>query len=686
MNSSNDIQSSPFVDKPERSEGDNYSDEDEDKYSGLDKDELLSKVQELEYQLKIQQDDWQREKLGYEQSIRGYEQKVKNTGKRADDLELNQEFLYNQQRDTMSELEEIKEGYRIERAELEQQIKKSKEELSRLKDENEDTQNQARSRESFLQREVSELKNHATWLETQVSDLQSEMENTVLTIESKQNELYAKEEEINKLSEKLISNESSKDDQERIQVAERDLSQQIEYTHQLEQKVADQKNKISKLEESDQLLQIVQEAKESLESKLESMEELRQRAVDSETMVSQLTKEKTKWTSYLEKDDNFNTPEDVVRALMRERVEKIGLLDRLGKCEAELAAKDVNVVEDLTAKEDLDDMKEKYEKEANHRARLQRQKELTAKECAFLREQMKSYDAEESSMHKDYNEGLNQRIAELQKLLDESRKEQDKLAKEIAENDGAVVSSDTPKRKKPRQSDIMHDERLSEALRRVRNLQTELEESKTATRQYEQELTAVNSQLETYQESSSTQKERVLELRNNPTAKYEKIKTKAIEALRAENEDLIKELNNSQSTKMVPMTVVDRVRDEVSQLEKSVAEQKKSKERLSKVYQKLSTDLRQTVFALMGYQVDPQPNKKVRVKSIFSTDEDEALTFVPDPNSKTPKYVGIDDSSILTKEYENLVTFWVKERKDIPCFLAALTLELYDKTTKASRF
>lgn len=35
----------------------------------------------------------------------------------------------------------------------------------------------------------------------------------------------------------------------------------------------------------------------------------------------------------------------------------------------------------------------------------------------------------------------------------------------------------------------------------------------------------------------------------------------------------------------------------------------------------------------------------------------------------------------LAKSLDELREFWVTQRKDIPCFLAAVTLELYDRTT-----
>ena len=48
------------------------------------------------------------------------------------------------------------------------------------------------------------------------------------------------------------------------------------------------------------------------------------------------------------------------------------------------------------------------------------------------------------------------------------------------------------------------------------------------------------------------------------------------------------------------------------------------------------------------------------------------------------KLCGGQDSQ-FAREIRNQLKFYVEERKEIPCFLAALTLEGYEKTTRANR-
>ena len=41
-------------------------------------------------------------------------------------------------------------------------------------------------------------------------------------------------------------------------------------------------------------------------------------------------------------------------------------------------------------------------------------------------------------------------------------------------------------------------------------------------------------------------------------------------------------------------------------------------------------------------------------------------------------------NSIFAGEIRPLIEFWVDGRKEVPCFLAALTLEFYERSTRAA--
>lgn len=66
---------------------------------------------------------------------------------------------------------------------------------------------------------------------------------------------------------------------------------------------------------------------------------------------------------------------------------------------------------------------------------------------------------------------------------------------------------------------------------------------------------------------------------------------------------------------------------------------------------------------------------------MFSTSADQAIIF--DGEEGTMQLVSqevMENNREWFQEVKNLVDFWVNERESIPGFLAALTLELYEKS------
>ncbi|KAA8917829.1 hypothetical protein TRICI_000031 [Trichomonascus ciferrii] len=645
----------------------------------------------LRYKLSTEQDERERDRLWYENSIRELENKVKEEGKRADALESDQMFLFNKQKETSDALEKARNDLNSEKTQLQATISQLRGELANYESMVDDLKSEARSRQSEADRKLNESEMKSKGLQDTLDSVNEDMRQMNAALGEKQNTIVSLEEEISALKSQVMNLKHQSDESESIEIVKRELSQQVQYVHELEDKVAHQDATIKSLNESKQLVEIVQEEKASLEAKVQSLDELRQQVGDLELKNLQLEQEKQRWTAFLEKEDKFTTPEDVVRALMHERMEKFNLIEKVGRLEAQISSQEsssTNETNELKKlQEQVQDLKDRLETETRQNLRLQKQRDLSANECKFLRDQLKSFETEETIFKGGNEDDPKQaRISELEKLVDGYRDEVKSLTQNLQEKEGQVVTLNSPlRRPRPESSENDQDkERLSETLRKVRNLQVELESTQTAISEKDKEISAYKQQIASLEEAG-TKKQRILEFRDNPTARYEAIKTSQLHALKKENEDLLLQIQEKQpNSQMVPVSTLDRIREDIKDLERQVKEQKKSKDRLTGVYQKLSTDLRQTVYSLLGYQVDPQPNKKVKVKSIFATSDDETLTFVPDPAAKG-RFVGIDDSP-LAQEFDNLITFWVKERKDIPCFLAALNLELYDRTTKAARF
>jgi mitotic spindle assembly checkpoint protein MAD1 len=82
------------------------------------------------------------------------------------------------------------------------------------------------------------------------------------------------------------------------------------------------------------------------------------------------------------------------------------------------------------------------------------------------------------------------------------------------------------------------------------------------------------------------------------------------------------------------------------------------------------------------------PNGRVKATSILypshidsdGEEEENSITF--DGENGTMKVSG-GPNSVFAGEIRQAVEFWVEGKKEIPCFLAALTLEFYERTTRA---
>jgi mitotic spindle assembly checkpoint protein MAD1 len=82
------------------------------------------------------------------------------------------------------------------------------------------------------------------------------------------------------------------------------------------------------------------------------------------------------------------------------------------------------------------------------------------------------------------------------------------------------------------------------------------------------------------------------------------------------------------------------------------------------------------------------PNGRVKATSILyphhfgpdGEEEENSITF--DGENGTMKVSG-GPKSVFAGEIRQAVEFWVEGRNEIPCLLAALTLEFYERTTRA---
>lgn len=606
-----------------------------------------------------------------------------------------------------------------EKVGLERKIRTVQDQNQSLQEEIGDAQAQTSDQERQYKYQINELDTVRSALQQTIEELQNEAQNVRNNLQTTQERLAERESDVANLETENIRLKAEGSDAETLAVLKRELSDQVNHIRNLETANREQTTELRHLRKIQKSVEVVEEQKKSLENQLQLM-----KGVESELGTIQIQKqiledERSSWTSLLQNNDQpaeFDSPDAVVKALLQEQIEKATFVDKLGTVEAQFLEKD-EIIQGLESEKA--DLREELVKlqtaggagnampDSRIKSRLERQRALAVKEVEYLRAQLKTFDTEEITMNEDENrfdQQKSEQIANLEKLIDEYRGELHKAHEELSKRESS--QSEDPQARgikrplSPAESDAER-ERLSVLSRKNRKLQEALSKSEQGAKLLHQELKAAKSHLKSLQAKSRT---RVLELRDNPTAEAENIKLFTLNTLKAENRDLLAQLHgNSSDAKVVPASALESMKLDIQDMERSVADKEKRMRRLKEIWTAKSSEFREAVASLLGFKLDFLPNGRVRVTSMFhlspayrhgdadasdsgpgSMGNGEENSIIFDGENGTMKISG-GPNSLFAMEIKPLIKFWVEERKDIPCFLAAMTLDFYDKTTRASR-
>lgn len=679
------VASSPFVDDPEVAEAEAVAvaqtPSRQNKYrpiNDIEMSELQERVYALEYEISRLDDLRQVDQVNHQQESRDLQKRLNDETARANAAEWDQKFLFDTTKSLQESLEKERSEISAQKSKLNHQIRVLETEQLNLEEELQITKEDLADFQSLYTKEVNNYKTQIQTYEKARQDHTTEMSSYLKELSKYRTENTAQQEEIFKLKAQLADATSKLEDSKGIEKLQKDSHEQLLKIAQLQSLADQQTAEIKSLKETEALVGVLQEERDSLAKKAAQTATLKDEIFSYQEQLLALQQEQDSWKAYLEKNPSLKSPEQIVKELMEQRVENINLLQRVGRLEAELASETNN---DTLESADLEKLKAllqetetKLKKESDHRARLEKLKELASSEINILQSQVQDYEQELRAGTKEDNSA--DKFKQLEELVEKYRRESQDLAERLSQKEGLVNTLSSPVRRLRESDGSATGERLSEALRKNRNLQVEVEKSNGKVQMMEKEIEVLRKQNSNIRANLEKPAGRILQLRDNPTSKYEAIKKSMLDALKQENESLHAELANRPivNDKLVPSSALERIRLENHEIERAQKEQVKRTERLKEVFTKKSLEFRESVYALLGYQIDLLPNKKINVKSAIS---DKVFTFLPDSRAKN-KFVGLEEGD-FTPEIENLITFWVKERGEIPCFLAALYLEMYDK-------
>lgn len=624
-------------------------------------------------------------------------------------------------------MKESQESALSEKATFERRIRTLQDQNQSLQEEATEVETQRADQERQFKRQITELDTLRITLAQTLQDVQQDLQNVQNTLHSANSQVSKLENDVATLEAENLRLRAEGNGTEELAVLKRELSEQVAHIKNIESTNREQTTELRHLRKVQKNVEVVEEQKKSLENQIQLMSTLEAELGNVQIQKRVLEDERRSWSSMLESNGDFadfDSPEAVVKALVEERIEKLTLIDRLGSVEPQLLGKD-EIIQGLESEKRQ--FKQEIEKlrsaasapggalDTRAKLRLERQRALAVKEVEYLRAQLKAFDTEELTMHEEgshYDEQKNQQIEQLEKLVDEYRVELHKVHEDLSalektasqdeEGTATTTASRGVKRPlSPADSDA-ESERIAILSRKIRTLQESLSKSEQTAKVLRHELDATKSHLSSLQEQSRT---RILELRANPTAEAENLKMSTLRTLQAENRDLLAQLRgeNSKVARVVPVSTLDSLKLEMQEMERTVAEKEKRMRRLKEIWTAKSSEFREAVASVLGYKLDFLPNGRVRVTSMFhlspayrhgagstastgpgSMGNGEENSIIFDGENGTMKISG-GPNSLFALEIKHLIKFWVEERKDIPCFLAAMTLEFYDKTTRAAR-
>lgn len=657
-------------------------------------DDLKTEIKTLKYTLDSNKQESELSKLRNESEIREARRKAEEDFKRMQAAEGEKTKAVRQYDALLKEITEVRDTASNERTALERRLREIEESKRSLEEDLEDVRSEREETIRGIERKSKELETRNETLQHTVEELQQDSDRREGLLQQAQQQLSEKENSCGDMEAEILRLKAQTGDADTLAIIKRELSEQVTHIRTLEAANREQSAELKHFKRLHKSVEVVEEEKRSLQRRLDAMEGLENELGEARIQRQRLEDERLAWTAYLQSQADpegkleFESPEDLAKALVAEQLRTATLVERVGAVEAESSEKDLTIQGLETEKRNMTSQIEKLKAaggaavNSKTQLRLERQRALAIKEAEYLRAQLKTYDTEDNTFQPEsVDEAKLKRIQELEDLVEQYRQEVETLHTDLALQEKAVATpevapaAEVVRSKRPR-DESEDNERLGQLSRKNRKLQDELSALQANTNLLQTELSVAKERIKAADKQSQT---RILSLRSNPTSDVEAIKMATLAALRQENSDLLAQLSGSSGLQHIPTSQLEAARRDVKDAEDKLASEQKRTNRLKKVWANTTNEFRQLVISLLGWDVLFMKDGKTRVTSAFypsKGDDENSIMF--DGERGTMKISGGPQSNFALKISDN-TKFWVKERGSIPCLLAALTLEFWDE-------
>ncbi|KAI1497259.1 spindle assembly checkpoint component MAD1 [Biscogniauxia marginata] len=662
-------------------------------------EELKAELATMRYKMENYEQEKEMLALQHDNELRDVRRKAEDDFKQKQAAEGDKNKAERQFENIQNELHELKESSAREKLELERRVREADDESRLLKEQLEDLSAAKEEGDRMNQKRFNDMETQISNLHQTIQELEHDSQVRESSLHATQQQLLDKDRVIGELEADVLRLKAQTGDAETIAVIRRELSDQVQHIRSLESKNSKQHAELAHLRQVHKAVEVVEEEKRSLQRKVDAAQALEVELAEARMQRQRLEDERLAWTAYLRNASEnegimeFDSPEDVVRALIQERYNSASLVEKLGEMQPQIVERD-EIIKSLEAeKKSLASQAEKVKTTVTPasvtkaQARIERQRALAVKEVEYLRAQLKTFDAEDETFDTgNYDQNKVDRISELEKLVDQYKEEVQALHKELSGLESPNGTAEPAAGSKRARPDDLENEQLGELNRKRRKLADELSKLQTAHQLLEKEHEVLQSRLTA---AESTNKTRILSLRSNPTSDFEAIKTITLQALKLENQELLaqlqKEARRDPKFAVIPASQLSAAKREIEEARRETASAQKSARRLKEVWAMKSQEFKEAIFSTLGWTVTFIPNGKMRVESLFypSTSEDEHENSIVFDGERGTMKVSGGPQSPFARRINDQIQFWVREKGCIPGFLAALTLEFYEEHTRA---
>ncbi|POS85187.1 hypothetical protein EPUL_003759, partial [Erysiphe pulchra] len=686
------IDISPPLNRSQRHNIFNHENKEEQQIKKPELDDLRAEIKTLKYTIENFKQDQELTKLRHENELRDVTRRADEDFKKTQQADAERNKAVRQLQASLKEIAEIRESADYENTALQKKIRETTETSRALEEKIVDSEIEHQEEIRGLGRKVLELESKIELLQKTSADFQKSSESKETILKDLQERLFAKESTCGELEAEILRLKAHTGDDDTLNIIKRELSEQVSHISKLELHNRELLSELKHLKQIHKSVEVTEEEKRSLQRKLDAKETLEIELNEERIQRQRLEDERLAWTAYLQSqagpngDVEFDSPEAIARALIAERLQSATFFERFGSLNQELSNKEC-IIQDLEKQKQA--LTENLEKRKISEAgknigkiqlRLERQKALAIKEAEYLRAQLKTYDTEDLTFQPETVDEIKmKRISDLEDLVQQYRNELQMLHEELATKEISKSETLCSKRK---YDDSADNDRQDQLMRKLRNLQSEYEILQNTNVMLEKDLSVAKERLDAIIQQNST---RILTLRSNPTSDYQAIKQSTLDVLRKENAQLLSQLQGPSKALVdsVPSSTLAAAKLEHSATLRALESERKRNDRLMKVWGAKSTEFRQMVISLLGWDIVFMRDGKTRMTSFFypSKDDDEN-SIVFDGEKGTMKISGGPESAFAIK-ISDQVRFWCHERGSIPCFLAALTLEFWEESNVA---